>query len=104
MTLRRKFRWRYIAFKVKGKVAEWDLRRALAELSREVRAKGPRPRLVLFDVGSGKGLLRCGHMQVEALVDRLARIREVGGGKVKLETLGVSGTIRAAKRKFLVPL
>lgn len=101
LTLRRKFRRRYIAFEVKGKVARGDLARKLTGLSSGIRAKGPKPRLVLYDAGSGRGLLRCGHMQVEALMDKLVRAYEIRGEKVKLEILGVSGTMKAAKRKFL---
>jgi RNase P/RNase MRP subunit POP5 len=86
---------------VKGEVARGDLARKLAGLSSGIRAKGPKLRLVLYDVGSGRGLLRCGHLQIEALMDKLVRVDEIMGEKVKLGILGVSGTIKAAKRKFL---
>lgn len=86
---------------MKGKVARGDLARKLAGLSSGIRAKGPKLRLVLYDTRSGRGLLRCGHMQVETLIDKLVRVDEIRGEKVKLGILGVSGTIKAAKRKFL---
>ncbi len=100
--LRRKFRRRYIAFEVKGKVAKADLARKLASLSNGNGTEGPQPKLVLYR--RGRGLLRCGHMQVRGLVNKLTRTNEIKGEKVGLRILGVSGTIKAAKRKFLAPL
>jgi len=60
-------------------------------------------RLILYDAGSGLGLLRCGHKQVTQARAAMAKLKRIGGEEVSFNVLGVSGTIRAAKRKFLAP-
>jgi RNase P/RNase MRP subunit POP5 len=48
-----------------------------------------------------KGLVRCTHRQKEATIDALRAIRVIAGVAVQVTTLGTSGTIRAATRKYL---
>jgi ribonuclease P/MRP protein subunit POP5 len=96
-------RHRYIAFEVVGAgVDRSDLVKVFNSLSNKVRHPGdPVPRLALYDVSSGRGLLKCGHMQVDALKSAMAGIDRIRSKMVTLKILGASGTIRAAKRKFL---
>ena len=100
-------RRRYIAFEVSGAgVSKSDLAKTFNFLSNRIRRPGagdPMPRLALYDVSSLRGLLRCGHKQVDVLKSAMAGINRIGGKRATLKVLGVSGTIRAAKRKFLAP-
>lgn len=54
-----------------------------------------------FDETSQKGFLVCGHREVRKVKAALTLVSMVNGKKVFLQTLGVSGTIKALKRKFL---
>ena len=85
-------RRRYIAFESMRKASERDVLQAINFL----RASIPKTeqsvlKLVLYDENSRLGLLRCGHKQVDEISALMPFFR----------VLGVSGTIRAAKRKFL---
>jgi RNase P/RNase MRP subunit POP5 len=59
-------------------------------------------RLVLYDENSRRGLLRCSHEQVDEVKASISCGGETGTKMLSFRVLGVSGTIRAAKRKFLV--
>jgi RNase P/RNase MRP subunit POP5 len=52
-------------------------------------------RLTVFD--GRRGIARCAHRELDALVAALRSIREAGGTTVRLETLATSGTIKKAK-------
>lgn len=98
-----KQRRRYLAFEVVGNVSKSDVLRAVNSLrARQPRADQARVKLVLYDASSQRGLLRCGHRQLDEI-----KASMVGAGgsakKALFRTIGVSGTIRAAKRKFLTP-
>ncbi len=54
-----------------------------------------------FEEASQKGFLVCSHREVGKVKAALALVSMVNGKKVFLQTLGVSGTIKALKRKFL---
>jgi RNase P/RNase MRP subunit POP5 len=61
-------------------------------------------RMIFFEAGSGHGLLRCEHKQVAQVKAAILKLKRIGGRDVSFNVLGVSGTIRAAKRKFLSAL
>lgn len=48
-----------------------------------------------------KGILRCNREEVDTVRSALPIINRFKGGKVVVHTLGVSGTIKAAKGKFV---
>lgn len=54
-----------------------------------------------FDEASQKGFLACSHREVGKVKAVLALVSVVNGKKVFIQALGVSGTIKALKRKFL---
>ena len=89
-------RRRYVAFELGGaNVSGSEMIRTLDELS-------PAPvKLILYDAESRRGMVRCGHTQLGKIKEALSKIEEIGGKRVSLNVLGVSGTIKAAKRKFL---
>lgn len=95
-------RRRYIAFEVVGAgVSARGLAGLVKRLAHKFPAEDPRAslKLIRFDESSRRGLLRCGHKQVEAVKGALAE--EIGRGRARALVLGVSGTIKAARRKFL---
>lgn len=47
------------------------------------------------------GMVRCSHTAVEHVRTALALVTRVGEEPVIIEVLGISGTIKAAKRKYL---
>ena len=46
------------------------------------------------------GLIRCSHTHVENVRAALALIQRIGDVKVVIKVLGISGTIKAARKKF----
>lgn len=89
-----KFRQRYIAFRAED-CSEEDLKGVLFNLGRELDYSHSL-KLVGFDSEVCEGLILCGHLQV----DRLKKELE-GLGEVNIEVLGVSGTIKKVRQKFL---
>lgn len=99
-------RRRYIAFELIGSEAgKGDIIRAISHslLTHDPAFDRGVLKLVFHDVGSRRGLLRCGHKQVGELKAAMANIKKIGSKKASLVILGVSGTLKAAKRKFLGP-
>ncbi len=97
-------RRRYIAFELIGSEAgKGDIMRAICHYFYTHNPAFDRRmlKLVFHDVSSRRGLLRCGHKQVGELKAAMTSIKKIGGRKASLVILGVSGTVRAANRKFL---
>ena len=95
-------RRRYVVFESSEETGRDELMKAVISsvhsLFGDVEASEIRPQLVEF---SGKaGILRCTHAKVEELRAALACIHEIGGKRISLRVVGVSGTIRGAKEKF----
>ena len=93
---------RYIAFETVENASTSDVLQTIGSL----RATWPSAerymlKLVLHNEHSRQGLLRCGHKQVEEIKALMTGVEKLGAKAVSFRTLGVSGTIKAAKRKFL---
>lgn len=73
---------------------------ALREASRALPGQA-RPRLVRFHRGGG--IARVSHLHKEDMIRVLRSIRTIKSRRVVVDTLGTSGTIRKAIRKFLAP-
>jgi len=58
-------------------------------------------RLRLVDFARSFGLVRTTHLEKDAAIQALNGIGMVGGERVRVTTVGTSGTIRAATRKYL---
>jgi RNase P/RNase MRP subunit POP5 len=93
-------RHRYVVFRVEGgeDLEMGDviggLREAFASYPQEAR-----PWLVLWR--GGKGVVRCAHVRKDDVIHVLRSIRRIGGREVRVETLGTSGTVRKAVRKYI---
>ncbi|MDF2955393.1 MAG: RNase P/RNase MRP subunit POP5 [Candidatus Alkanophagales archaeon MCA70_species_2] len=55
---------------------------------------------VFDDFKMHTGIVRCAHTRTEDVRAALACITSVGGRKVSIRVKGISGTIKAARRKF----
>ena len=60
-----------------------------------------RVRLLDYDVEKGVGMLLCDHKSVEKVRDAFNSIQSKSQGTTIIQMVGVSGTIKALKRKFL---
>ena len=92
----RRPRYRYIAFRLEGPRV---FRRE--EVLDALRATTSRLWLVVFEGTSG--LVRTTHLEKDAAIRALTGIGTMAGERVLVTTLGTSGTIRAATRKYLAP-
>jgi RNase P/RNase MRP subunit POP5 len=61
------------------------------------------PRLWLVDFEGTSGLIRTTNLEKDATIAALNRIDAMAGEAVQVRTVGTSGTIRAATRKYLTP-
>ncbi len=53
-----------------------------------------------YDEKEQTGLIKCDHLAVEKVRAALALVQRIGDIRVIIRVLGISGTIRAAKKKF----
>ena len=60
-----------------------------------------RVRLLDYNVEKGLGMLLCDHKSVDKIRDVFNNIQDQNHGTMTIHVLGVSGTIKALKRKFL---
>ena len=61
--------------------------------------EGKSTRLVHFD--GKRGILRCIHTAKDSVIIALNGLHKIGNNVVHVKTLGTSGTIRRASKKFL---
>lgn len=96
---------RYIAFELIGESSKKDISWTINHVlyARKVGVDKTMLKLVFYDTDSRRGLLRCGHRQVNEAKAEMLNVKKVGGKEASFVILGVSGTIKAAKRKFLEP-
>ncbi|WP_297556352.1 ribonuclease P protein component 2 [Thermococcus sp.] len=104
-TLREKHR--YIAFQLVGerpfrkeevKKAVWEASLSTLGVLGSAKAK---PWFIKFDEKSQTGIVRVDRKHVEELRFALTLVTEINGSKAIFRTLGVSGTIKRLKKKFL---
>lgn len=50
------------------------------------------------------GIIKCSHVAVEQVRSALALIQRIGDTRTVIKILGVSGTLKGARRKFLHPI
>lgn len=97
---------RYIAFRIVGERVDknevaGELNSLIQRLPSSLGAAEAKPHLIFFEAPSQRGLLRCGRKLVDEVKAWMGEVGGIGGKKARFAILGVSGTIRAAKRKFL---
>lgn len=101
----RRMRKRYLAFKVvseqpvsKGDVADavWN---AVLRLFGEYGASQANLALIEYDQEKSWGIIRCSHRAVEMVRASIASVTEINEKPVAIHVLGVSGTLKALRRK-----
>ena len=91
-----------MAFKFSSKSSERELLEALAKADNDQHTLNMRYiRVIEYDLEHGLGILRCDHRVVDALRSSLGKISGVSTAFSEVKVLGVSGTIRALRRKFV---
>ena len=56
-------------------------------------------RLIRFE--NNKGIVKCNHIEKDNTINLLRSINEISSNKIKIDTLGTSGTIKALINKHL---
>ncbi len=102
-------RKRYVVFKVvsESRLSFEDVSNAiygsLLEFGGELNTALAKLRIMrdLWQEEKQAGVLRCSHTAVELVRASMLLIDRIGDSRVAFRVLGVSGTVRGAKRKFL---
>jgi len=100
-------RRRYLAFKVSGcrNFSKGDLSNEIAQemlnLPKESKISEGSVRVIQYEQGIGLGIIRCSHTFVDRFKLVLRSMRRVSGKPVAIGVIGVSGTVRSLKRKYL---
>ena len=98
---------RYIAFKLtaKSSFSKNEILEALIEALPKTNDQHPLDmeyiRVMEYDKETGLGIIRCHHKSVDILRPSFKKITQISTDSVNAEVLGVSGTIKALRRKFL---
>ncbi|MBU4076997.1 MAG: ribonuclease P [Euryarchaeota archaeon] len=102
-TLREKKR--YLAFRIiseetinRGVLTD-ELLNSISSLFGDTGASEINPALMSYD--GGYGILRCQKDRTSDTRAALACINKVGGGRVSIMVLGISGTVKGAMEKFI---
>ena len=103
---------RYIAFKVRYRstnsniltsidVIKW-ISRFFVAMFGEVNAAEANIRLIEYDEIKNVGIIRMALTQLDNFKTAMALIRRYHGEDARVEIIGVSGTIRKCKEKFII--
>ncbi len=102
-------RGRYIVFEIITELEEISksdllnsITRSLFSLHGELGASKTGIWLIEFDERKKKGIIRCSHKGLIELRTSLAVISQINKNPVIFHVLGISGTIKKAKEKFLI--
>jgi RNase P/RNase MRP subunit POP5 len=100
-------RTRYLAIKIlsEQRFSKWDvvntIQDAVIQLFGEYGASQANIYLVDYDAEKNLAVLRCSHKYVEMARAAIASLTKMGDHTVTLHVLGVSGTLRALRRRIL---
>lgn len=98
---------RYIAFKVRSdfKIKKEELSMAIwgnaLSMLGEMKASKLNYWLIEYDEEKMLGILTCSHRMLSEMLACLALVSNVNNKMLSIVTLGVSGTLKALRRKFL---
>jgi len=90
----RRPRYRYIAFRIEGP-RTFRRSEVLEALQDSLRGA------TVVDLRGAMGLVRCGHLEKESTIAGLTSIVSIAGERIRVTTVGTSGTIRKATQKYL---
>ena len=98
---------RYLAFEISSESRISDIKAVSAEILKAISSflGSAKTNLKVFtDIWSPqkqRGIIRIGHKYVEQLKQALTRIKDLAGQKVTIKSVGLSGTIKKAKMRYL---
>ena len=87
-------RHRYIAFELLGNADKQDVYKTAAFLCNTLGLDRTEIKIIMDGTNPGKGLFRCIHSRADGIKTTMSQ------DDMPLRVLGVSGTIRAARRNF----
>jgi RNase P/RNase MRP subunit POP5 len=99
----RLLRRRYLAIRVEGEEAPSrdEIEALIRVLASSGRVNPTFLRLIGYDSESRLGIVRCSHRSVDDVKVALSAVTDIFGKHVTVRIFGVSGTIRALRRKRL---
>ncbi len=89
------YRQRYIAFRIDQNVPKGGVINIISEIGYE-KDFSPSPWLTVYDAEKAEGLIKCDNNQVDRLKSELDKLDSPG-----FTIMGISGTIKTARQKFL---
>ncbi len=96
---------RYLAISIDGGDAYSEqevsdaLHQAVRELVGDYGVSGLQSRLIEFDEGTSKGIVRCSRSHTREMRAALALITEISNSDAAVRVMGASGTIKSLKAK-----
>jgi ribonuclease P/MRP protein subunit POP5 len=99
--------WRYIAFELitKSKFSEKDIVRAIINsilrLLGEAGASETNMWLIEYNPTQLNGIIRCSHKALTKVIGSITTVTSINENTAAFNVLGVSGTIKKAKQKYL---
>jgi len=96
-------RKRYIAFEIISAqpVEQEKIKEAIDALLLRLYGELESPEVKIIEFRDGKGMLMCFHDELNKVKIALTLIRKINGQDVIPVILGVAGTIKSCKRKYL---
>ena len=100
----RKKRHRYVGFVIREPdraLSREEVKKAIRDKSLEIfgnRAKEIGLRLTRFN--GREGIVHCYHLYKDDVIGLLRSIERIGNQRVKIETIGTSGTIKSLNKKY----
>jgi ribonuclease P/MRP protein subunit POP5 len=100
----RKIRKRWIAFRIRSD-RDVSVKEFSAILGKIIEHEGIKKFSVIeYDCSKKVGILLCGHRSLDKMRLALSKVEKVTKREITVKVIGVSGTIRKLKRKFLAHL
>ncbi|MFH1424164.1 MAG: Rpp14/Pop5 family protein [archaeon] len=100
--------WRYLAFELitNAKFKETDVVKAMVSsilrFHGELGASYTNVWMIEFNEGKQNGIMRCSHTAVQEVVAAVTLITKIDDKDAGFNILGVSGTIKKCREKFLI--
>jgi len=100
-------RKRYLAFKVSGfrnfskRALSNEIFQRMSDTYDKSEIGERRIKVMRYDRLAGLGIIRCGHRSANEVKSILKGLHTISGRPVAIDVIGISGTIRALKRKYL---
>jgi ribonuclease P/MRP protein subunit POP5 len=100
----RKIRKRWIAFRVHSD-RDVSVKELPTILGKVIEYEGIKKfSIIEYDSSKKVGILLCSHRSLDKMKLALSKVKKATKGQMMIEVIGISGTIRKLRRKFLAHL